>query len=88
VGGYEENVEITFSVLGRRVEFKTFSDVPGGHADSLFGVREFEDVLAKYYILSNVDLCKDIQSVSQKKSRQEYKLHIYLEKERYFWHDS
>jgi hypothetical protein len=64
MGDYEENVKITFSGLGRRVEFKIYAGVSGGHADSSFGVKEFqEDVLAKY-IFSNVDLCKNIQSVS------------------------
>jgi hypothetical protein len=62
VGDYEENIEITFSRLGRRVEFKIYASISGGHADSFFAVREFqEDVLAKY-IFSNVDLYKGIQS--------------------------
>lgn len=65
MGDYEENVEITFSGLGRHVEFKIYASVSGGHADSFFGVREFqEDILAKYYVFSNGDFCKDIQSVS------------------------
>jgi hypothetical protein len=64
LGDYEENVKITFSWLGRRVEFKIYASVSGGHAGSFFGIREFQDVLAKYNIFSNVDLCKGIQSVS------------------------
>jgi len=47
------------------MEFKIYANVSGGHADSFFGVREFEeDIFTEYYIFSNVALSEGVQSVS------------------------
>jgi hypothetical protein len=68
VGGYEENVEITFSGLGCRVEFKIFADVSGGHATSSSGSGNFKKMFSQNIIFLVTLICVRIFSLSKEVS--------------------